>query len=398
MSTVTASETTPLALFLHGSAVLYGSDKVLLNVVVALRAEGVLLPVVVLNEDGPLRAALAAAGVEVHVATVVKIQRAMLGPALPWTVLCESRRAFADLDRIAGGRSVRLVYSNTLAVLGGAFWARQRGLPHLWHVHEMPSRPAFVSWALPRLASWFSQAVIANSNQTRIWLQKQAPALAGRTSVAFNGLAHTPMAAPSFAQEFRSRLGLAGTDVLVVLAGRINRMKGQDLLIEAASLLLETGMLGRLQFLIVGDTVPGDEALRDALSSRAEALGLGSRVRFLPFTEDIFGVWAAADIAVVPSTEPEAFGLVAIEAMACGRAVVAAAHGGVLDIVEDGVTGVLFPPRDAKALADALARLANDDGLRRRLGEAGPSRQRRLFSLEAQVASIGAVCASLVKR
>jgi len=398
MSTATTSETTPLVLFLHGSGVLYGSDKVLLNVVTALRAEGALLPVVVLHEDGLLGAALAAAGVEVHVGTVMKIQRAMLGPALPWTLLRESRQAFADLDRIAGGRTVRLVYSNTLAVLGGAFWAWRRGLPHLWHVHEMPSRPAIVSWALPRLASWFSQAVIANSTQTRLWLQKQAPALAGRTTVAFNGLAPAPLAAPSAAQEFRNRLGLAGTDVLVVLAGRINRMKGQDLLIEAASFLRETGMLGRLQFLIVGDTVPGDEALRDALRSRAEALGVGSRVRFLPFTEDIFCVWAAADIAVVPSTEPEAFGLVAIEAMACGRPVVAAAHGGVLDIVEDGVTGLLFPPRSAKALADALTLLANDDELRRRLGEAGPRRQLRLFSLDAQVATIGAVCASLVKR
>jgi len=398
MPTPTASSATPLVLFLHGSAVLYGSDKVLLNIVTALRAERALQPVVVLQEDGPLSAAFAAAGVEVHVATVVKVQRAMLGPALPITLLRELQRAVADLDRIAGGRQVRLVYSNTLAVLGGAFWAWRRGLPHLWHVHEMPSRPALVGWALPRVASWLSQAVIANSTQTSLWLQKQAPALAGRTTVAFNGLGAAPLAVSSAVQAFRNRLGVAATDVLVVLAGRINRMKGQDLLIEAASLLRETGMLGRLQFLIVGDTVPGDEALRDALRSRAETLGIGSRLRFLPFTEDIFGVWAAADIAVVPSTEPEAFGLVAIEAMACGRPVVAAAHGGLLDVVEDGVTGVLIPPCNRKALADALVRLADDDGLRRRLGEAGARRQQRLFSLDAQVAAIGAVCASLVKR
>ena len=81
MPTPTASEKTPLVPFLHGSAVLYKSDKVPFNVVTALRAEGALVPADVLHEAGPLREALEAAGVEVHVATVVKVQRGMLVPA-----------------------------------------------------------------------------------------------------------------------------------------------------------------------------------------------------------------------------------------------------------------------------------------------------------------------------
>jgi glycosyltransferase involved in cell wall biosynthesis len=111
---------------------------------------------------------------------------------------------------------------------------------------------------------------------------------------------------------------------------------------------------------------------------------------------DIWPVWRASDIAVVPSTEPEPFGMVAIEAMACGLPVVAAAHGGLLDIVDDGRSGLLFTPRDADALAAALQRLAGDAALRQRLGSAGAQRQAEHFSLAAQVAQTRAAGLALM--
>jgi glycosyltransferase involved in cell wall biosynthesis len=386
----------PLALFLHGSAEMYGSDKVLLNLVAALRDDAAFAPVVVLHEQGPLFAALEAAGVEVHVATVVKIRRAMFTPALPFTLWRELRSAASDLDRICAGRRVGLVYSNTLAVLGGAYWAWRRQLRHLWHVHEIIMRPSLVRMGLPRLARGFADRVISNSEQTQAWLLKQAPGLGPRARVIFNGLGPLPAENPQTVANFRQSLGLQVGDVVATLAGRLNHWKGQGLFIEAASLLKQQDRLGRLHLVIVGDVFAGHEDLRSQLVELAQQRGLSSRVHFVPFVSDIFSVWHASDIAVVPSTEPEPFGMVAIEAMACGLPVVAAAHGGLLDIVVNGQTGLLFEPRNAQALAEHLVTLVADAQLRQRLGHAGAQRQAAVFSLRAQVEQTRALCRELV--
>lgn len=376
-----------LLVFVHGSAEMYGSDKVLLNLVRGVAAGGDFRPVVVLHEDGPLRHALTHSGAEVHVATVVKISRAMFTPAAPWTLWRLARSALHDLDRIVGGRRVALVHSNTLAVLGGALWAWRRGHRHLWHVHEIILRPALVRRALPWLAERLSHRVISNSSPTQQWLLEQAPALSGRARVVFNGLPDVPPPDPAAARAFRTAVGAAEDDVVATVAGRINHWKGQGLLVEALALLRQRGQAGALRVAIVGDVFAGHEDLRSALRARVDALALNDRVSFLPFVDDIYAVWQGSQIAVVPSTEPEPFGMVAIEAMACGLPVVAAAHGGLLDIVEDGSTGLLFAPRDAPALAEALQRLVADPALRQRLGRAGAQRQRDVFSLQSQMAA-----------
>jgi glycosyltransferase involved in cell wall biosynthesis len=389
--------TKPLAIFVHGSAEMYGSDKVLLNVVAALQGDDTFVPVVVLHEDGPLMAAFRSVGVEVHVAHVVKIRRAMFGPRLPWTLWRELTHACTDFDRISAGRRVGLVYSNTLAVLGGAFWAWRRRLRHLWHVHEIILRPSLVRLGLPRLADWGADRVISNSRQTETWLLQQAPGLKSRSAVIFNGLAAVPAADAAAVAAFRCRLGLQATDVVVTLAGRLNHWKGQGLLIEAAALLQASGRLGDMHVLIVGDVFAGHEDIRSQLVALVAQRGLAARVHFVPFVADIYTVWYASAIAVVPSTEPEPFGMVAIEAMGCALPVVAAAHGGLLDIVQHENTGLLFEPRSAQALADALLRLATDPALRQRLGQAGAQRQVSQFSLHTQVQKTRELCQALVQ-
>jgi glycosyltransferase involved in cell wall biosynthesis len=386
----------PLAIFVHGSAEMYGSDKVLLNVVAALVDDQNFHPVVVLHEQGPLLAAFQAAGVEVHVASVVKIRRAMFTPALPVVLWRELSRSCADFDRICAGRRVGLVYSNTLAVLGGAFWAWRRRLRHLWHVHEIIMSPRLVRVGLPRLADWGADRVISNSQQTEAWLLQQAPGLKSRSAVVFNGLGAVPVASAPVVVAFRQRLGLQASDVVVTVAGRLNHWKGQGLLIEAAALLQARAGLVDLHVLIVGDVFAGHEDIRSQLISLVEQRGLSARVHFVPFVSDIYTVWHASDIAVVPSTEPEPFGMVAIEAMACGLPVVAAAHGGLLDIVQHDATGLLFEPRNVQALADALAQLMRDPALRQRLGQAGARRQAALFSLQTQVQKTRELCQELV--
>lgn len=374
-----------IVLFIHQSAEMYGSDKVLLFITRGLRSTGKFDPVVVLPEEGPLYSALLQSGVEVHIGEVAKVSRSVFSPTGVIRLVGKIFTAIRRIESIVGGRDVSVVHSNTLAVLAGAVWALLRRRKHLWHVHEIVLSPKVVSKAFPWLVNRLSNRVMSNSTMTERWLLGEQPTLASKSIVVFNGL--PPVDAPSEAEirAFRESVGAGDDAVVVTLAGRINRWKGQELLLEAASLLKRRGRLASLRFVIVGGAAPGLEELPAQLRAQAEASGVGGCCQFVPFIDDIWPVWFGTDIAVVPSTEPEPFGMVAIEAMAAGVPVIAAGHGGLLDIVEIEKTGLLIPPRDVSALADSIDRLATDRVLRKRLGSAGARRQRGLFSVQNQV-------------
>jgi glycosyltransferase involved in cell wall biosynthesis len=104
-------------------------------------------------------------------------------------------------------------------------------------------------------------------------------------------------------------------------------------------------------------------------------------------------VLAASDIVVCPSAKPESFGMVVAEAMAAGRAVVASRAGGPAELVEDGVSGLLFPPGSAAALVSCLRRLAGDEGIRAALGRAARERILGGWSRPASAARLADVLA-----
>lgn len=368
-------------LLVHHDADLYGADQSLLRLVRALLAAG-WQPIVLVPRNGPLLPLLQAAGAEVHIGPVVKVSRQLLGPMalwrLPWALL----DAMHFIRRAVAGRQVQLVYSNSIAVLGGALWALLHGLPRVWHVREIVLAPPVVARAYPWLLRWMGGWCICNSGPTRAWITTAQPALAARSSVVWNGLEDTPAPDASLrasAQAWRRGLGIGADELVVALVGRINRWKGQSVLVDAAALLRAQGVQG-VRFVLVGDVVDGQHVHRDALQRQVAAAGLQAQVLLTGFTADVAPVWAAADVAVVPSVDPEPFGRVAIEAMAHGLPVVGTAHGGLLDIIDPEVTGLLVPPGDAAALAAALQRLLGDAALRQRLGQAGRARQQRLFT------------------
>ena len=177
------------------------------------------------------------------------------------------------------------------------------------------------------------------------------------------------------------------------MAGRIHTWKGQEVLVEAARLLRTRCPQAR--FIIAGDIVPGQPAPKQAIEAAIARHGLGDRVQLIGFWRDVRQVMAAVDIFVLPSTAPEPFGLVLLQAMATGKPVIAAAHGGPLEIVVDGETGLLVPPRDPAALADAIERLANDRDLRGRLAAAGRRRAEERFGFAAHVAAFEEIYAGL---
>jgi phosphatidyl-myo-inositol dimannoside synthase len=146
---------------------------------------------------------------------------------------------------------------------------------------------------------------------------------------------------------------------------RSERYKGADSLIRAVAQL--RGIHTDLQLAAVGG---GDDLPR--LRELANTLGIADRVHFLEnlTREEIAACYVQADLFALPSTG-EGFGLVFLEAMAFSKAVVGVAWGGTTDVVQDGVNGLLVPPRDPGALEQALGRLLGDESLRKQLGRRG---------------------------
>lgn len=376
-------------LFVHQSSELYGSDKVLLYALTGLVARGAVVPQVLLPERGPLFDRLALAGIEVRVAEVAKLSRKSFTPRGFFGLLRALRASVSDFNSLMHERPPDVVHSNTLAVLAGAAWARLKGVPHVWHVHEIILSPGVVSRAFPWLVRVGSNRVVVNSNRTAHWLLAHQPALALKTDVVFNGLPAMETPRPIDVAKFRQLAGAGPGDVLVTLAGRLNHWKGQGLLIDAVARLRQQGRSTGLRVAIVGDAASGSTInWGNALRAQAAAARLADVVVFMPFTNDMSALWSASDIAVVPSTEPEPFGMVAIEAMQAGLPVVAAAHGGLLDIVVHQETGLLVEPRNADALAEGIATLVQDEPLRSRMGAAGRQRQHMLFSVDQQVVAL----------
>jgi D-inositol-3-phosphate glycosyltransferase len=169
---------------------------------------------------------------------------------------------------------------------------------------------------------------------------------------------------PIAQQDARIRLGLDDGQY-VLFVGRLEALKGTDVLIDAISILAGQGSKARL--LIAGGNLDGDEAQR--LRSLVQAKHLTETVRFLgPVDQhDLPYYYSAADLCAMPSFY-ESFGMVAIEAMACGAPVVASRAGGLQFTVRDEQTGFLVPPGESAPLAEAIATLLSDRALRTRMG------------------------------
>jgi glycosyltransferase involved in cell wall biosynthesis len=167
-----------------------------------------------------------------------------------------------------------------------------------------------------------------------------------------------------------------------LFVGNLIRRKGVDVLLTAWSELLTSEPAAHSWVL----TIAGDGVEMPSLVTLANALGISDSVRFLGMVPraNLAALMASASVMIVPSRS-EPFGLVAAEAEVFGRAIVASATGGLAEIVQDGVTGLLVPPDDAPALAAALRRLVSNPGLRRRLGTAARKHATREFSPEAMV-------------
>jgi len=271
---------------------------------------------------------------------------------------------------------VALAHSHefTMAVYG-AWAARRAGAAHLFTMHGSRYYAGRLQRRIAlRLAAFFSDSVVTVSRGLGRHLAKD---LWIRSSRIFNVPNGVRAMVPPAQSSLRDELRLGSSDQLVVAVGNLYPVKGHGYLLEALALLAE-----RCPGLHVA--IAGRGELEDPLRARARALQVSDRFHLLGLRSDIGNVLAGADVFVLPSLS-EGVPLALLEAMLAGRPVVASAVGEVPTVLEGGLAGVLVPPGDAAALANALADLLSDSARARRMGIAAQARATEAYTFDAMM-------------
>ena len=341
--------------YLDHTAVLSGAELALLRLLSAL--DGVDAHVM-LAEDGPLVQKLEVSGISVEVLPLTDAARGITRRQVnEGRVLARGTTAGgAYVFRLA--RRLRrfapdLVHTNSLksALYGGAA-GRIAGIPVVWHVHDRvaPDYLGERGTRIVRLAALrVPSAVIANSHSTLASLGVPGQVIPN------------PIPRVRSAHRNGERPFTAG------MVGRIASWKGQHVFIEAFAHAFPNGPE---RAFVIGAPLFGEDEHRyeDELHTLVERLGLRDRILFTGFVDDVTSWLARLDALVHASTLAEPFGQVVVEGMAAGIPVIASRAGGPAEIIEDGSTGLLYPPSDVAALAEILVRLATDPALREDLG------------------------------
>jgi glycosyltransferase involved in cell wall biosynthesis len=169
----------------------------------------------------------------------------------------------------------------------------------------------------------------------------------------------------------------------VVMCGNLKAWKGQETVVRAMATVVRARPDARC--LLVGATAPSDRGFEDEMRSLIAALALQEHVLLVGFKENVLDYMRMADVVVHASTLPEPFGRVALEAMACHRPVIGSDAGGMPEIVQDGVTGLTFPPGDADRLASAIVWMIDHPAEASQMGERGFARLRDRFPISRNV-------------
>lgn len=352
----------PRVAFLDHCAVLSGGELALARLLPALDVEAH----VILAEDGPLRGRLEKAGATVHVLSLSDDVRQLRRQHVGIAALPEALRTGAYVLRLAHLlRKIRpdLVHTNSLkAALYGGVAGRLVGLPVIWHVRDRIADdylPVSAVRLVKAAARVLPTAVIANSAGTLATL--------GRLRVPATSI-------PSPVDVVAGGQRTGDHPLRVGLVGRLAPWKGQDLFLRAFAQAFPNG---ETEAVLVGSALFGEQAFEDELKKLVASLGLGERIEFRGFRDDVGGELARVDVVVHASIVPEPFGQVVVEAMAAGKAVVVADKGGPAEVIDDDVTGLTYEMGDQQDLSRVLIRLAEDPVLRARLGLAAQSAAQR---------------------
>jgi glycosyltransferase involved in cell wall biosynthesis len=384
-------------LLAHASVDLYGSDLQLVETAVGCLDAGADV-VVLLPSDGPLAERMRGIGARVETFDVPVLRKAHLTPRGIVALGIRTLRALAPMTGLVRRLRPDAVLVNTLTIPAWLVAARLAGVAPVCHVHEAEADARWVvrvGLAAPLL---LARDVVVNSAAARDVVVSAVPVLRRRTRVVYNGVPGPPeflgaddgagAKVPSSAADGGAAPAFGSAHV--VLVGRLSPRKGSDVALEAVARLRGAGRDVRLT--LCGSVFAGYEWFEEQLRVRADEDDLAGAVELVGYADP--WVWfARGDVVVVPS-RVEPFGNVAVQAMLAGRPVVASRTQGLAEIVRDGETGLLVPPDDPAALAEAIAALLDDPARAAALADAGRQDAGVRFGAQRYRAQLGRLLVS----
>lgn len=346
-------------LFVSHSAGLYGAERSLLSLVTGLRDTDDADIAVLLPEHGPLQRELQSRGITIHMIQYyhwISYKRGLR--SLPGLVRKTAINLWSALAarRWAKAWNPDLIYTNSLACPMGLILAASLQRPHIWHARELVTEGLAAYYDL---GEWITMALLRNgSNQVICNSEALAGKLARRVPrskliVVHNGIDFSGLTCPVAAEKYEKTIANTST-VRLAIIGSVHPAKGQEDGIRAIPVLLAAGF--SVNLVIIGGGFPD---YLDRLKVMANELSVADHVSFKGYAANVPRELDSAAITLITSRF-EAFGRIAIESLAHGTPVVAAATGGLPEVISERNTGLLYKPGDYLELAARVAELIKD--------------------------------------
>jgi glycosyltransferase involved in cell wall biosynthesis len=259
-------------------------------------------------------------------------------------------------------------------------WSHSHCLIHTRHINSgIQKGDPLHRWLFNRVDGW-----VATSQEGRANLLETHPVNPAKVHVINFGVNISKNNRDLLSRcQVREEFGIDNEVIVVGMLGRMTPKKGHEIFFKAIT-SIQKQVDSNVIYLVVGGPSVGEEEYGNFLKKRVIEMGLQDRIVFTGQRNDVQRLFSAMDIYVMPS-DKESFGISLLEAMCSGLPVVATSVGGPREVVEEGISGLLVPPRDPVRLAEAIVRLVRNGDLRRSLGRRARQRIEEHFSEETMV-------------
>lgn len=368
-------------LYLHAGAELYGADKILLELLTNINKKE-FEPIVILPNNGPLVEKIESKDINVQILPYPIVRRKFFTLIGILKYGYEYFKYGFILSKFVKKNHIDIVHINTTAVLEGAFIKIITRVPIIWHIHEIILSPKAMFKFFSFMIQKFSDKIVTVSDATRKRLLQSNIVKSQKIKTIYNGIESSKVVAiekERVIEILKTNLSIPQNAKVVGMIGRINSWKGQADFVKSLEVVFSKS--NNVHAVIVGGVFSGEEYRLQNLRSIISNSQNSNRIHIVDFSPNVSEFYALFDIFVLPSTRPDPFPTVVLEAMANKLPIVSYNHGGVSEMIENGISGRLVDIQDTMLLGSAICDLLENEDIAIKYGMAAYKRQQKLFSV-----------------